>query len=380
MTPFALVSGDFVTTGGMDRANYALAAHLARRGGPVHLVAHRVAPDLAALPAVRVHHVPKVAGSYLAGGPLLDRWGRRWGRRVSRAGGRVVVNAGNCAFGDVSWVHYVHAAYEPKRIAARIRRFVNALKHRVFLRNERRCLRQARLVIANSERTRADLINRLGLDPSRVRVVYYGSDPDRFRPADPGERAALRRRLGLPARRSLVAFVGALGDHRKGFDTLFEAWRRLCTAPHWDAELVVVGTGAELPGWQARAAATGMADRVRFLGFRCDVPDLLRACDALAAPTRYEAYGLGVHEALCCGLPALVSASAGVAERYPPRLRDWLLPDPEDVDRIVERLRQWQRDPSMDRDALKALSASLRDYTWDHMAAAVLSLITTGPA
>ena len=52
-----------------------------------------------------------------------------------------------------------------------------------------------------------------------------------------------------------------------------------------------------------------------------DVPNLLRAADCLVAPTRYEAYGLGVHEALCCGLPGIVSADAGVAERYSPELQ-----------------------------------------------------------
>ncbi|MDK2408772.1 glycosyltransferase [Aphanizomenon sp. PH219] len=54
---------------------------------------------------------------------------------------------------------------------------------------------------------------------------------------------------------------------------------------------------------------------INFLGFRADVPNLLRAADCLVAPTRYEAYDLGVHEALCCGLPAIVSADAGVDER-----------------------------------------------------------------
>ena len=47
------------------------------------------------------------------------------------------------------------------------------------------------------------------------------------------------------------------------------------------------------------------------------MPTVFAACDLLIHPARYEAYGLAVHEALCRGLPALVSATAGVAERYP---------------------------------------------------------------
>ena len=78
---------------------------------------------------------------------------------------------------------------------------------------------------------------------------------------------------------------------------------------------------------------------VVFLGFRRDVPDILHACDALVSPTRYEAYGLNVHEAICCGLPAMVSALAGIAERYPKALEDLLIPDPENVQDIAERIR-----------------------------------------
>jgi glycosyltransferase involved in cell wall biosynthesis len=375
VTPYLLVSGDFVTTGGMDRANYALASYLARRGHTVHLVAHRAEANLAALPEVRVHHVPKPAGSYFLGGALLDHWGRFWARRIACAGGRVVVNAGNCAGQDVSWVHYVHSAYVPTAAGPWHRRMRRDLMHGVFVRNERRYLRRARFVIANSRRTRDDLVAHVGLAPDRIAVVYYGSDPERFRPSTPDERDRLRRRLGLPTDRPLVAFIGALGDRRKGFDIVLSAWCRLCADRRWDAQLVVVGTGAELPAWRERVASDGLADHVRFLGFRRDVPDLLRAVDALVAPTRYEAYGLGVHEALCCGLPAFVSGTAGVAERYPPELADLLLPDPEDIDGVAARLRKWRDDPVAYRPALDRMSLQLRGCTWDDMAATIVKHI-----
>ncbi|HEV3050188.1 MAG TPA: hypothetical protein VGX50_07765, partial [Longimicrobium sp.] len=63
MRPWVLVAGDFVRTGGMDAANHALAAYLARQGRETHLVAHRVSDDLRALSAIRVHLVPRPLGS-----------------------------------------------------------------------------------------------------------------------------------------------------------------------------------------------------------------------------------------------------------------------------------------------------------------------------
>jgi len=105
------------------------------------------------------------------------------------------------------------------------------------------------------------------------------------------------------------------------------------------------------------------------------VPDLLRAADCLVAPTRYEAYGLGVHEALCCGLPALVSATAGVAERYPSHLGDLLLPDPDDAADLAARLRRWREATHQYSKMVSTLSEELRCYTWDDMAKSILEQI-----
>jgi glycosyltransferase involved in cell wall biosynthesis len=375
MKPYVLVSGDFVRTGGMDRANLALACYLARRGDEVHLVAHRVATDLLERPNLRHHRVPKLVGSYFLSGPLLDRVGRRWGRRALARGGRVVVNGGNCNFGDVNWVHYVHAAFRPRPRGTAWGRLKDAWRQRAYRNQEARSLRGARLVITNSERTRVDLLERVGLPPERVHTVYYGISPELFRPARPEERAALRRRLGWPEETPVVAFVGGAGDARKGFDTLFTAWQQVCARPSWDARLAVIGSEVGLTAWRERAAAAGIADRIDFLGFRTDVPDLLRACDALASPTRYEAYGLGVHEALCCGLAAIVSRSAGVAERYPEDLGPLLLDDPEDAAALAQALLGWRERRAAYAASTAALAERLRAYTWDDMAGRIAALM-----
>ncbi len=365
---FLLVSGDFVRTGGMDNGNYGLAEFLARAGNEVHLVAFRVAEPLASLRNVIWHRVPKPLRSYTLALPLLDHYGRYYARRIAARGGRVVVNGGCCWWGDVNWVHYVHAAHQPQVLSSRIRHGITRYNHTRWLREEKRALDHARLIIANSDRTRRDLIERVGVPAARVQTLYYGTDPTRFRPADDSERLTLRDRLGWHPARPMALFIGAVSDRRKGFDTLFEAWKELCGQPGWDVDLAVVGTGAELPAWQRRTSEAGMAKRIRFLGFRRDVDALLRAADLLVAPTRYEAYGLGVHEALCCSLPAVVSAIAGVAERYPENIQDLLLTDPEDSRELSIRLKQWYDNRERFRHAVAPLSEQLRQWTWERMA------------
>ena len=366
MMPWLLASGDFVPLGGMDTANHALASYLARRGeGDVHLVAHSVSPDLVALPAIHVHRVPRPFGLHSFGEPLLTNIATRRARHVRASGGHVMANGGNVNAGDVSWAHYVHAAYEPSAAGVWNAAIV-AIRHRHYVAAERRAFKQARLVVCNSSRTVDDVVMRVGVDPQRVRRVYYGVDPARFRPH--ADKAAAKATLGYDAVSPLVLFVGALGDRRKGFDTLFSAWCDLCRRSDWDARLLVAGSGAELAAWQARAARHGeVADRVRFLGYRTDVPLLMAAADLVVHPARYEAYGLAVHEALCCGVPAVVSASAGVAERLPEDLRALLLQDVESATELVGRLLTWRGAKDDFRQRTLRFGATLRERTWDDM-------------
>ncbi|NBD07485.1 glycosyltransferase family 4 protein [Corallococcus silvisoli] len=357
----------------MDRANLALADWLARQGGPVRLVAYRVEDSLLRYPNVRFVRVPKPANAYLLGEPLLDAVGRFWAARTLAQGGQVVANGGNCEVPAANWVHYVHGAHAPEPVGNPLRRLKGHVSHRVYLRREQRALRRARIILANSERTRQDLLAATGVDASRVHVVYLGGDPARFASTSPELRREARASLGWSAERRVALFVGALGDRRKGFDTLFQAWARLCSRPEWDVDLCVVGTGAQRETWERAAREQGLDGRIRFLGFREDVPRLLAAADLLVSPTRYESYGLGVHEALCVGIPALVSRSAGVAERYPPSLQGLLLEDPEDVAELVRRLESWRAQGGEWMPGVAALSSELRAWTWDAMAAAVVA-------
>lgn len=372
MRPYLLVSGDFVRTGGMDIANYSLASHLADRGGEVHLVTHRAEKDLAERPNVFVHRAPKPLRSYLLGGPLLDFEGRRWAARIAARGGRVLVNGGNCQWGDANWVHYVHAVHEPQGHNNLVRAVKAQIQHQVSRSQERTSIRKARMVIANSRRTRQDLIERLQLDERRIHLVYLGVDPDLFRPPSPEERAAARNALGWHQDRLKVVFIGALGDLRKGFDTLFRAWIQLCSDQEWTADLVVVGAGSQLSAWRDAAEASGFGNRFEFLGFRRDVPTILAAADASVSPTRYESYGLGIHEALCAGLPAFVTQSAGVAERYSSDLRELLFGDPAEPADVAARLKAWAPRREQYRRAVLPVSALLRSHTWERMSAQIV--------
>ncbi|HLL48166.1 MAG TPA: glycosyltransferase, partial [Longimicrobiaceae bacterium] len=98
------------------------------------------------------------------------------------------------------------------------------------------------------------------------------------------------------------------------------------------------------------------------------VPELLAAADLLVSPVRYEAYGLNVQEALCRGLPVVVSGRAGIAERFEADLADMVLPDPEDAAELARRLARWRAAGEEWKRRVQPLGAVLRRRTWREMA------------
>ncbi|MGH9412055.1 MAG: glycosyltransferase family 4 protein [Vicinamibacterales bacterium] len=372
MTRWLIASGDFTTLGGMDRANHALAAYLARTGRDVHLVAHRVSDDLAREPRVHVHGVGRPFGAHLIGAPLLARSAARQSRALG-AGARVLINGGNAPVAAPTWIHYLHAAYEPIAPGSLRTRIALAAGRGYYLRAEAAAVHRAPLIICNSRRTADDVGRAYAGAGSRTRVVYYGVAPGAFGPISDEERARARRAIGLPTEGLAAVFIGALGDRRKGFDIVYDAWRGLGT--EWDVDLIVAGAGGEREAWIARAASDGLARRIRFLGFRPDIQQVIAAADVLVHPARYEAYGLGVHEALCRGLPAIVTAVCGIAERYPAPLAELVVADPPEAAHVITALAAWRADVDAWRDRAAACGAALRSRTWDDMAADVMAAV-----
>jgi glycosyltransferase involved in cell wall biosynthesis len=339
----------------------------------VHLVAHRVWPDLAALPGVTVHHAPRPLGSHLLGVPMLARAADGVATKLG-AGTRLLSNGGNTRWHGPTWIHYLHAAYEPDSREPRARLIARAGRWR-YLADEARALTAAPAIVCNSRRTADDVARCYRVPAERLHVVYYGIDAAQFDQVDDEARASARGRLGLPGDRPLAIFIGALGDRRKGFDLLFDAWTALSRDASWDVDLVVAGAGAEVAAWERRAAEQGMASRVRFLGFRADVPAVIAAADVIVHPSRYEAYGLGVHEAICRGLPAIVSANAGVAERLPASMTPLTLPLPLTAAVLADRLRAWRADMARWRACAGEAGAALRRRSWDDMSAELAAVV-----
>lgn len=149
-----------------------------------------------------------------------------------------------------------------------------------------------------------------------IAAIGNGVDPSRFAPCSDSDvrRRQLRRALDTPDDAVVIMAIGRLVAE-KGYPELFKAMRRV------DAILWVAGE--RLPSDHARAidgeidAVTSdpmLAARIRLLGPRGDVPDLLRAADIFTLPSHREGMPRSVIEAMMTGLPVVATDIRGTRE------------------------------------------------------------------
>jgi len=147
----------------------------------------------------------------------------------------------------------------------------------------------------------------------RLLMLPPGIDPSRRRPADAMQkRLGFRRELQIKEGGLLVLMVGT-GFKTKGVDRAMTAIAALPEALLKKAYLVVVGED-DIAQYERLATDKGIADHVRFMGGRPDVPEFLLAADLLLHPARKDNTGTVILEALVAGLPVLVTDVCGYAK------------------------------------------------------------------
>lgn len=145
----------------------------------------------------------------------------------------------------------------------------------------------------------------------RPQVVLNGVDTQRF---TPGDRAAARDALGLPADAAVIGIAARL-ERVKGVDIGIAALAAMSRV----AVLAIAGDGSEREALVTQAKALGVANRVRFMGPLSDTVPFFRALDLLCVPSRNEGLPLAPLEAQACGVRVVAANVGGVATGVCPR-------------------------------------------------------------
>jgi len=189
--------------------------------------------------------------------------------------------------------------------------YFSPLKTSIFISLERLMARSTDAIIAIAPAIRAELLNdyRIGR-AEQYRIIPLGFDLAPFAAVDAAARTRARRELGIADGTPVVTTVGrltAIKQHGKLLDIAKLVKERLA-----NTLFLIVGDGELRGELEAQAARLGLADSVRFLGWRRDLATVYAATEVFALTSRNEGTPVALIEAMASGVPGVSTNVGGV--------------------------------------------------------------------
>lgn len=323
----------------LDPVRFQLHLACLRRWGPFMEEAEALGAPIAEYPLTRLYN-PRA---------LRQQW--RFGRDLRRARVEIVH----------SYNFYTNVFAIPAARLAGVRGVVASIRDTgAYMTDPKRRLlrlvcRLADRVVVNAHAIRSWLLEQ-GYRRDRVRVIPNGIDTARFDGPHAGER--VRHDLDIPADAPLVMVLTRLHE-RKGLEDLLEAAPRILRrfpAVHFlivggriaVRDGAVVSDDAYRAALEERGRALGVGERLRFAGFRTDIPDILAASTVSVLPSLSEGLSNTVLESMAAGVPVVATAVGGIPEAIEPGVSGLLVP-PRDPGALADAISSVLGDPERAR-------------------------------
>jgi glycosyltransferase involved in cell wall biosynthesis len=262
-------------------------------------------------------------------------------------------------------VHDLNFIYYPQ--------FLTAESKRYYLDQIQWAVNHADHITADSEATRQDVVEHLGVDPAKMTTVYLAANPLYSRDYSQAEIEATLAQHNLP--RGFILFVGTL-EPRKNIPTLLRAYKQLREETAVDVPLILVGS----KGWIydeifTTIEQTGLKEHVRHLSgiFDEQLAHLYHAAGVLVTPSHYEGFGLPALEAMHCGCPVIVSNRGSLPEVVGGA---GLLLEPDDVTGWAEAMTQVLTDSALRDKMVLQGNVQANTFSWSETAVQMLTLYT----
>lgn len=197
------------------------------------------------------------------------------------------------------------------------------------------------------------------LDLERSQTVYSGIDFSKL--DQPVDTVAMRQSLDIPPDYQIIVMVGRL-DPQKAPQYLIDAFAQvLLSCPQ--TILLLVGEGEEQLNLENQVKGLGITEKVKFLGFRTDIPAILQTADIFALSSLWEGLGRAMTEAMLLGKPVVVPEIYGIPEIVHHQQTGLLFP-PKDVNQLAQHLIYLTENPQVAKqlgDNAKTITRELFD-------------------
>jgi glycosyltransferase involved in cell wall biosynthesis len=212
--------------------------------------------------------------------------------------------------------------------------YFNKWKTRAYIFLERLTATITDRIIMLTSREKKDHLRCHIAHENKFTVIHSGVDLSRFSDAlvDPDD---AKKKLGIPKGTFVVGTVGRL-THIKGHKYLIEAARKiLLTRP--EMTFIFLGDGELMNDLKAQAASLGIYDKVKFLGWREDVAEVMATFDLFVLPSLNEGMGKVLVEAMAMRKPIIASNVGGIPDLVKNEENGLLVP-PEDAEAIARSI------------------------------------------
>jgi glycosyltransferase involved in cell wall biosynthesis len=204
-----------------------------------------------------------------------------------------------------------------------------------------------------------------------VAIVPNGVDVVHFSPsARIQRRAQARQMLSCSEGAPLLLLVG--NDLKnKGLLTLLQA---LAQCRHLPWHLCVVGSDSST-GYSAEIEQRQLHGRVTFAGETSDILTYYAAADIYVAPSLEDSFNLPALEAMACGLPIILSSSAGMSDYIEDGVDGLALRNPQDASELAAALQRLLTNPSLCNTIGANASQTAKHFSWDRHAEEIHRLL-----
>jgi len=199
-------------------------------------------------------------------------------------------------------------------------------------------------IVALADKHREYLIEHEGILPEKVAVIPNGVDTDRFSPLSNEDRSKVRQKLNIGVESVVVSIVAALRPEKNHILFLRAASKVLGKFENFT--FLIIGDGPQKDNLERLSVELGLEGKVRLLGIRDDVDELLGITDiaVLCSYPVVETFPLSILEAMSCGVP-VVATNVGSIGEFIENGKNGILIESNDLDALSNGILGLAHDP-----------------------------------